>query len=118
MPDEVDFTDEQGRPEVVVRRVRTGRPSKNESAKELYALLHAAATHVHGGVDRVEIAYLATGTTDIVQLTTRTLKSRVGKYDEAMAAIRRGEFPAKPDDHDCPRCAQYFICPMAEDGAT
>lgn len=117
-PDEVDLTDEQGRPAVVVRRVRTGRPSKSEAEKPLYALLHAAAAHAHGDVARVEISYLATATTELVSLTDKTLESRVGKYDEAMAAIKRGEFPAKPDEHECPRCAQYFICPIAEDGGS
>lgn len=118
VPDEVDLTDEQGRPAVVVRRVRTGRPSKSETERPVYALLHAAAAQAHGEGARVEISYLATGTTEHVSLTDKSLKSRVGKYDEAMAAIKRGEFPAKPDEHDCPRCAQYFICPMAEDGGS
>jgi superfamily I DNA/RNA helicase/Zn-dependent peptidase ImmA (M78 family) len=118
VPDEVDLTDGQGRPAVVVRRVRTGRPSKSETEKPLYALLHAAATHTHGDGARIEISYLATGTTEPVSLTDKTLKSRVGKYNEAMAAINRGEFPAKPDEYECPRCAQYFICPMAEDGGS
>lgn len=118
IPDEVDLTDEQGRPAVVVRRVRTGRPSKSEAEKPLYALLHAAAARAYGDAVRVEIAYLATATTELVPLTDKTLKSRVAKYDEAMAAINRGEFPAKPDEHECPRCAQYFICPMAADGSS
>lgn len=118
VPDEVDLMDQEGRPTVVVRRVRTGRPSKSEAEKPLYALLHAAAAHAHGAVARVEIAYLATATTEPVPLTDKTLRSRVAKYDEAMAAINRGEFPAKPDDHECPRCAQYFICPMAADGSS
>lgn len=118
VPDEVDLTDEQGRRTVVVRRLRTGRPSKSEGEKPLYALLHAAAADAHGEVARVEIAYLATATTESVPFTDKTLKSRVGRYDEAMAAIKRGEFPARPDDHECPRCAQYFICPMAGDGDT
>jgi hypothetical protein len=68
-------------------------------------------------VARVEIAYLATGTTEPVELTRRKVETRLDKYDAAMAAIARGEFPANPSDHACPRCAQYFICPMAEDGA-
>lgn len=117
VPDEVDLTDEQGRRAIVVRRIRTGRPSKSELDKNpLYGLLHAAAAQEHGALARVEVSYLATGTTEIVSLTDKMVKSRVDKYDEAMAAIKRGEFPAKPDEHQCPRCAQYFICPMAEDG--
>lgn len=114
-PDEVDLADEHGRPAVVVRRVKTGRPSSSEGDAPLYALYHEAATRAHGSVARVEIAYLTTGTTEPVELTGRTLKSRVEKYNEAMAAIRRCEFPAKPSDHACPRCPQYFICPMAGD---
>lgn len=115
-PDEVDLADEQGRPAVVVRRVKTGRPSKSEAEKEVYALCHEGAARAHGAGARVEIAYLATGTTETVELTPRKVKTRLEKYDAAMAAIARGEFPANPSDHACPRCAQYFICPMAEDG--
>lgn len=115
-PDEVDLIDERGRPAVVVRRVKTGRPSKSEADKELYALYHEGATRAHGGVTRIEIAYLATRTTEPVELTPRKIKLRLQKYDDAMAAIARGEFPTNPSDHACPRCAQYFVCPMAEDG--
>lgn len=111
-PDEVDLADEHGRPAVVVRRVKTGRPSSSEGGAPVYALYYEAATRAHGSVARVEIAYLTTGTTEQVELTSRTLKSRVDKYNEAMAAIRCGEFPARPTDHACPRCPQYFICPM------
>jgi hypothetical protein len=114
-PDEVDLTDEAGRREVVVRRVKTGRPSKSEADKELYALYNEAATRMYGDA-RVEIAYLTTGTTEPVELTPRKIKSRLEKYDDAMASIARGEFPASPSDYACPRCAQYFICPTAEDG--
>lgn len=116
MPDEVDLIDEQGRPAVVVRRVKTGRPTKSEADKDLYALYHEAAASAHGGNIRIEIAYLTTGTTEQVELTPRKVKLRLQKYDAAMAAIARGEFPTNPSDHSCPRCAQYFICPIAEEG--
>lgn len=113
MPDEVDLVDEHGRPAVTVRRVKTGRPTKSEADKDLYALYHEAAVRAHGVGARIEIAYLTTRTTEQVELTPRKIKSRLQKYDEAMAAIGRGEFPTNPSDYECPRCAQYFICPIA-----
>lgn len=118
VPDQVDLTDEQGNPAVVVRRVKTGRPTKSESDKDLYALLQEAAVREHGSVARVEISYLATGETEPVELTKKKIKSRIEKYDEAMAAISRGEFPSKPDDYECPRCAHYFVCPAAQELAS
>lgn len=115
-PDELDLAGAGDPPSVTVRRVRTGRPSSSEAEKPLYALYRAAAQHAHpGAAVQVEIAYLSSGTTESVALSPATAASRVEKYNTAMAAIARGEFPATPDDHGCPRCAQYFICPRAED---
>ena len=31
-------------------------------------------------------------------------------YADAIAAIERGEFQAKPDVRRCPNCPCYFIC--------
>jgi ATP-dependent DNA helicase UvrD/PcrA len=115
-PDEVDQVDEQGRPAIVVRRVKTGRPTKTESDKELYGLYHEAGKREHGDGVRVEISYLTTRTTEPVELTPRQVKGRVQRYDEAIAGIVRGEFPTSPSDYSCPRCPEYFICPMTEGG--
>lgn len=32
------------------------------------------------------------------------------EYEEAIAGIERGEFPADPDAQRCPSCPYYFIC--------
>jgi len=116
-PDEVELVEQPGRQEVTVRRIRTGRPTKTEGDKPVYALYHEAAQRAYPGAQvRVEIAYLATRTTTPVEMKASTRKSRVAKYDTAMAGIGSGDFSAAPDDFGCPRCPHYFICPSAEDG--
>jgi len=115
-PDHVEVIEEGGATTVVVQRVRTGRPSSSEAAKTIYALYHAAAAVEHpGATPRVEIAYLATEVIEAVSARPQTIAARVAQYDEAMAGILRGEFPASPDEYVCPRCAHYFVCPHAED---
>jgi hypothetical protein len=44
-------------------------------------------------------------------MTDRVIGNRLKKYDDAIAGIRAGNFPPKPNDRTCPRCPQYFICP-------
>jgi len=115
-PDEVDIVREAGQTAVILRRLRTGRPTQSESEKPLYALYHAVAQATYPAeATRVEISYLSTRTVERVELKKATIASRVAKYDAAIEAIALGEFPAKPDDYGCPRCSHYFVCPMAED---
>ena len=45
---------------------------------------HAAGTHTLGEVAHVEISYLATGTTELVALTSKTVSSRIEQ-------VRRGD---------------------------
>jgi hypothetical protein len=117
-PDEVDLIEQSGLQEVTVRRIRTGRPTKTESDKPLYALYLEAAQRTYPGAQvKVEIAYLATRTTTAVEMKASTRKNRVAKYDDAMKGIQLGDFSAAPDDFGCPRCPHYFICPSAEDGS-
>lgn len=116
-PDEVDIIQDGQRTVVVARRIRTGRPTASEAEKPLYGLYHAAAQGAYpGAVPRVEIAYLSTRTTEVVEMKPAAWATRLAKYDAAMAGIRARNLSATPDDHMCPRCPNYFICPMAEDG--
>ena len=115
-PDHVEIIDDNGIVTVVVQRMRTGRPSLNESGKPIYGLYHAAAESEHPGANpRVEIAYLSTETIEVVSTKPKTVASKVEKYERALIGILRGDFRATPDDFVCPRCAHYFICPCAED---
>ena len=93
----------------VVRRLRTGRPPKKVD-DNIYALYHSAATQELGEA-RVEALYLTTDEAKLVPMSAKVIDNRLEKYDAAIAGIRAGRFPAKPDDRTCPRCPQYFICP-------
>lgn len=101
---------ETGPAGAVVRRLRTGRPPKSKPDDDIYALYHHGAAQELGGA-RVEVLYLTTDEAVEVCMTDKVIGIRLKKYDEAIAGIRAGNFPAKPNDRTCPRCPQYFICP-------
>ena len=102
----------------VVQRLRTGRPPK-EIEDDIYALYQVGARQEFSGA-RVEALFLTTDEAVPVSMTERKIDTRIARYDKAISGIRRGVFPAKPDDWTCPRCPQYFICsavpPPAADG--
>jgi hypothetical protein len=101
----------------VVRRLRTGRPPKKKPDDDIYALyLHGAAQEL--GAARVEVLYLTTDEAVEVSMSDRVIGNRLQKYDDAIAGIRAGNFPPKPNDRNCPRCPQYFICPAVPGGNT
>ncbi len=112
-----DFLDEapgsSGGP-LEVLRFRTGRPTKTDLDKPIYALYQAAAEKALGGRGRVKVFYLSTGEAKDVSLRSSTRDSRVGKFDEAMSGILAARFSPKPNDRNCPRCPHYFICPAPE----
>lgn len=93
----------------VVRRLRTGKPPKKID-DDIYALYHEGAARAYGKA-RVEALYLTTDETVPVEMSAKVIASRLKKYDDAIAGIRAGEFPATPNERMCPRCPQYFICP-------
>ncbi|MCC6630137.1 MAG: UvrD-helicase domain-containing protein [Chloroflexi bacterium] len=100
----------------VVERLRTGRPSQSELAKDIYALYQVAAREARPRAPRrVQVRYLSSDHVEQVDLSRRTIETRLGRYDAAIAGILREEFPAQPNDRVCPRCPHYFICPLAED---
>jgi hypothetical protein len=99
-----------------VQRFRTGRPTKKESEKPIYGLLHKAAADSHPESElRMQILYLGSDYAEDVPMTDKKIASRVEKYNNAMLGIKNGEFPAIPDEHECPHCPHYHICPAAED---
>ena len=115
-PDHVELLDDGTE---VVQRLRTGRPSKSELEKPLYALYQVAPSEqLQGTPRRVEVVFLSHDAALEVRLSERQVQSRLAKYDEALAGILTAQFPPQRNDRECPRCPHYFICPLAEDGAT
>ena len=100
---------EKGPDGPVVRRLRTGRAPKKID-DDIYALYHHAARQ-NLGAAHVEALFLTTDEAKPVPMTAKVIDNRLEKYDQSMAGIRAGNFPAKPSDRQCPRCPQYFICP-------
>tara|TARA_R110002072_G_scaffold265241_1_gene424141 strand:+ start:5166 stop:8420 length:3255 start_codon:yes stop_codon:yes gene_type:complete len=99
-----------GRSLPTITRLRTGAPTRTQSSKDLYAILDLAAAKAFPGGHRLEILYLSTGTVEAVQLSDTKIRTRLKRYEDAMAGIQRGEFPPSPTSRRCPRCPHYFVC--------
>lgn len=100
------------RPRVV--RFRTGRPSKSEMEKDIYALYQIGGRQTSPRCE-IQVVYLSTGDVQQVALTDRAVNTRLAHYDQAIEGIIQKQFHALPSDRNCPRCAHYFVCPLAED---
>ena len=115
-PDHIEILEEGSNPLALIQRMRTGRRSKSESDKEIYALYQRAVQESDlQAQSRIQILYLATDEVEDVEMSKRKIDSRLEKYDEAMAGIIQERFPPTRDDRLCPRCPHYFICPAGGD---
>lgn len=94
---------------VRVQRIRTGRKTKSEPDKPIYALLRrGAALKYPGKRIVVEIFYL--GTREKVIVPAGDDVKLLASYIDSIAGIERGEFNAVPDQRVCPNCQCYFMC--------
>ncbi|MDP3863621.1 MAG: PD-(D/E)XK nuclease family protein, partial [Rhodoferax sp.] len=96
--------------QIVVRRVKTGKPRSNAFDDIEYTLLHLATMQTYGGSAQVEVTYLTSETTQPLEITERKLKTRSEKVQEIVRRVRAGEFPVKEEARACPRCPSFFIC--------
>jgi hypothetical protein len=116
VPDSIEIREGQKEPSMIIRRLRTGRPSQSEHNKDIYALYHEGARHMYPlAKHKVELISLSTDQQDEVRLTPKKIETRLARYDAAIAGILQQEFPALPNDRECPRCPHYFICPVTEE---
>ena len=100
----------------IVERLRTGRPTKSETQKDIYGLYAAAARDAEPRVPRsVQVRFLSTDEVKPIDLTPQTIETRLNHYNEAISGILREDFSPQPNDRVCPRCPHYFICPIGED---
>lgn len=103
--------------QIVVQRVKSGKPRSNAFDDIEYALLHLATKQTYGESAQVEVTYLTTETTQPMVITERKLKTRSDKVREIVTRVRAGDFPAKEEARACPRCPNFFICGEIPDGA-
>ena len=112
-PDHVEVLDDGSE---VVERLRTGRPTKSEVGKDIYALYITAAQMAEPRVQRsVQVRYLSADQVDPVDLQPGPINTRLNHYNEAIRGILNQDFSPQPSDRICPRCPHYFICPVGED---
>jgi DNA helicase II / ATP-dependent DNA helicase PcrA len=94
---------------VHVQRIRTGRKTKSEPDKPIYALLRrGAALKYPGKPISIEIFYLGTG--ERVPVLANNDGKLLAKYTDAIADIERGDFHPEPEARRCPNCQCYFMC--------
>jgi DNA helicase-2/ATP-dependent DNA helicase PcrA len=92
-----------------VQRIRTGRKTKSEPDKPIYALLRrGAALKYQRRPISVEIFYLGTG--EIVPVPAKNDDKLLATYTDAIAGIERGDFHTEPEPRRCPNCQCYFMC--------
>lgn len=95
---------------VRVQRNRSGKKTKSEIDKPIYALLRKGATQYHPGKQvSIEAFYLATG--EVVPIPGAKDAKNLAEYDNAMANIARGDFNIPSTlPRGCPNCPAYFAC--------
>ena len=113
VPDHVEILSDGSE---VVERLRTGRRTKSELRKDIYALYAAAARDTEPRVSRtVQVRYLTADQVEAIDLRPGTIQTRLNHYNDAIRGIQRQDFSPRPNDRNCPRCPHYFICPLGED---
>jgi len=106
--------DEAG--QVVVRRVKTGKPRSNAFDDIEYTILHLAAVQTYGGQAQVEVTYLTSETTEPMSISAKKLETRRQKVQNIVHSVRSGDFPPNIEARTCPRCPSFFICGDLPDG--
>jgi hypothetical protein len=105
------------RGQIVVGRVKTGKPRLKAFDDIEYTILHLAAVQAYGGQTQVEVTYLTSETTESMSISARKLETRRQKVQNIVQSVRSGDFPLKAEARACPRCPSFFICGELPDGA-
>lgn len=95
---------------VRVQRLRTGRKTKSELEKPIYAILRRGAElKSPGKMVEVETLYLSTG--ERVSIPPKADAKNLSAYQEAITSIEAGDFGVtNAKARDCPNCPYYFRC--------
>ena len=94
---------------VLVQRVRTGKRTKSEADKPIYALLQAgAASRFPGRRVGLETLYLGEGRAVAPRLDKAP--KQLTEYGAIISSIESGVFAPEPDTRRCAGCQCYFVC--------
>ena len=93
---------------IVVQRIRTGRKTKSETGKAIWAFLQAAGRAMFPG-QKVQLRAFYPATGEQVPIVPDDPADSFATYTDAIAGIERGDFTPKLS-RACPSCQFYFIC--------
>lgn len=102
---------------VVVRRIKSGKEPSRDLDDLEYAILQLAVNEHYGPGARIEISFLASESSPPPKLSATQIANRKKTLGKIATGIRNGDFPAKPDDRDCPRCPAFFVCGQVPAGS-
>lgn len=112
-----DSVARDNRGQVVVGRVKTGKPRSNAFDDIEYTILHLAAVQAYGSQAQVEVTFLTSETTAPMSISAKKLETRRQKIQGIVQSVRSGHFPPKAEPRTCPRCPNFFICGDLPTGA-
>ena len=92
-----------------VQRIRTGRQTKSEHKKAIYALLRKGAALQYPD-RRINIGTFYLASNQVVIVPPQQDEKLIATYQEAIRSIESGDFHAETDARRCPNCPSYFIC--------
>lgn len=95
---------------VILRRVSTGHPSKDESDKIEYALYHLAGQVRFGKRFQVQAVHLSNESVEVVTLTDKKISNKKAKSGVRLDDIVAGRFQPKVSSRTCPKCPHFFLC--------
>jgi hypothetical protein len=95
---------------VVLRRVSTGQPSRDEKDKIEYALYHLAGQVRFGKRYEVQAVHLSNESVEVVELDDGKISNKKAKSGVMLDDIAAGWFPTKVSSRTCPKCPHFFLC--------
>jgi DNA helicase II / ATP-dependent DNA helicase PcrA len=95
---------------VILRRVSTGHPSKDEADKMEYALYHLGGQVRFGKRFQVQAVHLSNESVEVVTLTEKKISNKRAKSGVMLDDIAAGQFPPKVSSRTCPKCPHFFLC--------
>ncbi|ANL68571.1 DNA helicase UvrD-like protein (plasmid) [Rhizobium phaseoli] len=95
---------------VRVQRLRTGKKTKSEPEKPIYAILRRGAELENPG-KRIEVETLYLSTGNRVPVPADGAGKALNEYQKAISQIEAGDFGIEnADRRHCPNCPYYFRC--------
>jgi DNA helicase II / ATP-dependent DNA helicase PcrA len=112
-PDLIEVSPED--PLIKVRKIKTGRPKKEEKElsddEKLTIAALFQATRETFPEKEIEAAYEYIAAAERFTYTPTNIKTQLKHLERAVEGIMSRRFEPKINPRNCPRCPHYFICP-------